>query len=348
MTCPAGTLAPGETVTCTADDPYTVTAEDLANGVVANTATASGVTEGTVDPVTSDPSSTSTLLTAPAPGISLAKVATPNDEASFVLGQEITYDFVGTNTGNVPLDDVAVEETAFSGSGDLSPIDCPDEQLEAGRSMTCTATYTLTQEDVDATRVTNAAVATGTPVGGGDPVSAEHDAEIPGVAEPAIGLEKSVEPETVVNAGDSVEYTFHLTNQGNVTLTDPQVTETAFTGTGGTPRGELPRRPSRARGRRRLHRELHAHAGRRRRGPGGQRRDRDRDAAGGCPHDVRGVDGARDDPGDGRRPHAREVREHRDVLRGRSGGHLRVRGHQHREPVAGRRRGRRDPVHRQR
>lgn len=235
VTCPAGTLAPGETVTCTADEPYTVTAEDLANGVVANTATASGVTEGTVDPVTSDPSSTSTPLTAPAPGISLAKVATPNDEASFVLGQEITYDVVVTNTGNVPLDDVAVEETAFSGSGDLSPIDCPNEQLEAGRSMTCTATYTLTQEDVDATRVTNAAVATGTPVGGGDPVSAEDDAEIPGVAEPAIGLEKSVEPETVVNAGDSVEYTFHVTNQGNVTLTDPQVTETAFTGTGGTP-----------------------------------------------------------------------------------------------------------------
>lgn len=235
VTCPAGSVAPGETITCTADEPYTVTGSDLENGAVDNTATASGTVEDTTDAVTSDPSSTSTPLTAPAPGISLTKVATPHDEASFVLGQEITYDFVVTNTGNVPLEDVTVEETAFSGVGDLSAIACPDDELAPGRSMTCTATYTLTQEDIDATRVTNAARATSSPVGGGDPVSDEDDAVVPGVAQPAIGLEKSVDPETAVNAGDTVEYTFHVTNQGNVTLTDPQVTETAFTGTGGTP-----------------------------------------------------------------------------------------------------------------
>ncbi|WP_344400207.1 CshA/CshB family fibrillar adhesin-related protein [Promicromonospora sukumoe] len=243
VTCPAGTLELGETVTCTADELYTVTAEDQADGSVDNTATASGTTEGTEDPVTSNESSTTTPLTAAEPAIALTKIATPHDEASFVVDQEIAYSFVVTNTGNVPLDDVTVDEAAFSGTGDLSAIDCPGTRLEPDRSMTCTATYTLTQGDIDATRVTNTAQATGRPVGGGDPVSADDSAEIPGVADPLIGLEKSVEPETARAAGETVEYTFHVINQGNITLTDPQVTETAFTGTGEAPTVSCPAGP---------------------------------------------------------------------------------------------------------
>ncbi|MBM9463648.1 DUF11 domain-containing protein [Aeromicrobium sp. YIM 150415] len=235
VTCSAGELAPGASVTCSADAPYTATADDQADGAVVNTATAAGDIVGTEDSVTSNESSTRTPLTTPAPGIELVKVATPHSEADYVVGQPITYHFVVTNTGNVPLDPVAVEETSFSGSGDLSSIECPDTRLAADRSMTCTATYTLTQEDIDAGRVTNSALATGTPVGGGDPVTSDSDEEIPGVEEPVLGLEKSATPNSARDAGTVIEYTFHLTNRGNVTLTDPSVAETVFTGSGGAP-----------------------------------------------------------------------------------------------------------------
>ncbi|UBH05347.1 hypothetical protein K8P10_000858 [Leucobacter sp. Psy1] len=244
VTCPADVLEPGQTVTCSADAAYAVTIDDQNTGAVENTATASGVVSGTTDPVVSNESSTSTPVTAPAPNISLTKTATPHEPNTFVVGQEITYHFAVRNTGNVPLEDVEVAELEFSGSGTVSAIECPTDALPAHRSMRCTATYTLTQQDVDATQVTNGAQATGLPVGGGDPVLDEDSAQIPGVAVPAIGLAKTVSPSTAFAAGDSVEYAFHITNLGNVTLADPRVDELLFSGTGGTPDVVCPSEPA--------------------------------------------------------------------------------------------------------
>lgn len=237
VTCPAGELAPGGTVTCAADEVYTATPADQAGGAVRNTATASATLVGAEDTVASNPSSTVTPLTTPAPGIDLVKIATPHDQASFTLGREILYSFVVTNTGNVPLDDVSLDETEFSGdSAQLSAISCPSTSLAPDRSMTCTATYILQQADIDRTELTNAAVANGEPVGGGDPVtSPEARVTIPGPVAPAIGLEKSVAPAVARSAGDTVTYTFHVTNHGNVTLSDPRIDEASFTGSGGSP-----------------------------------------------------------------------------------------------------------------
>lgn len=124
VTCPAAPLAAGASVTCTADAPYTITAADVAAGGVDNTATASGTPQGGT-PITSSPSSTHTPTTAPAPAMTIVKSASPSDAASFTAGQVITYTFVLTNTGNVPLDGVAIDDSTFSGTGTLSPIDCP-------------------------------------------------------------------------------------------------------------------------------------------------------------------------------------------------------------------------------
>ena len=249
VTCPAlpaGGLAPGEKITCTADAPYTATAQDQAEGAVHNTATATGTPVGTSATVTSNESSTSTPLTAPDPSLSLVKIATPHDAASFVAGQVISYRFVVTNTGNVPLRDVTVAETEFTGSGTAPTISCPDtssQPLGVDRSMTCTASYTITQDDVNAlpTPLRNTAEASGDPVGGGGRVTAPPaTVEIPGNARPAIGLEKSVTPRTAHKAGDTVDYTFHVTNLGNVTLTDPSIDERVFSGTGGVPVAACP------------------------------------------------------------------------------------------------------------
>ena len=57
-----------------------------------------------------------------------------------------------TNTGNVTVHDIAIGEIAFSGTGDPVAGHLPATTLAPGEPTTCTATYTVTQADVDAGR----------------------------------------------------------------------------------------------------------------------------------------------------------------------------------------------------
>ncbi|MEZ5191692.1 MAG: hypothetical protein R2734_03685 [Nocardioides sp.] len=96
--------------------------------------------------------STSTPIP-PDPSIALDKQAgTPTGNAA---GDTIDYTFVVTNTGNVTLDPVTVDDPK------VGPVACPSGPLAPGDSVTCgPATYTLTQADVDAGHVANTATAT--------------------------------------------------------------------------------------------------------------------------------------------------------------------------------------------
>ncbi|MCG8149591.1 hypothetical protein GUY44_03810, partial [Pimelobacter simplex] len=82
-----------------------------------------------------------------------------------MAGEMVTYSFEVTNDGNVTLSSVGISEGAFTGSGAMSAIDCPPGALAPGDSVTCTATYEVTQADVDAGAVRNTATAHGTPPG---------------------------------------------------------------------------------------------------------------------------------------------------------------------------------------
>ncbi|CAM5304142.1 beta strand repeat-containing protein [Leifsonia shinshuensis] len=235
--CPVTSLAPGTSTVCTAT--YTVTQADVDAGSVTNTAhaTATDPESGTVD---SAPSS-ATLTSAAAPAIALEKSASPDDAASFVVGQELTYSFVATNTGNVTLTDVGIDEQGFTGTGGaVNPV-CPaGAPIPPGGQVTCTATYTLTQADIDQGDVTNTATAHGTPPTGPAVSSAPDTISAPGNPAPAITVEKTATPSTVAAQGDAVQYTFTVTNSGNVTLKDVTVDETAFSGSGGTPAVSCP------------------------------------------------------------------------------------------------------------
>lgn len=230
VTCPSSTLAVDAVQTCTAA-PYTITAGDVTAGRVLNTATASGTTPDSAT-VSSAPSSTTTPTTAPAPSIRLVKTADPTDPARFVPGQLVTYTFTVTNIGNVPLNGLTIAETAFSGSGEVSAIECEATALAVGAVTTCEATYTLTTADVDAGSVTNSAVATGTPPGGDPVTSVPSTAVVPILPGPAVSLVKTADVETVEAAGDEVAYSFLVTNAGNVTLTGIVIDETEFSGSG--------------------------------------------------------------------------------------------------------------------
>lgn len=226
--CPdaASSLAPGQQVTCTAT--YQVTQADVDRGSVDNTATATGQPP-TGDPVTSDPSKVS-VPAQQKPAISLTKTA---DKTELVAGQTITYSFVVKNTGNVTLSEVKVNEGSFTGSGKLSAITCPQASLAPGDSETCTATYQVTQADVDRGSVENSATATGTPPNGADPVTSDpSQATVPSDPKPALSLQKTASPSRVGAVGDTISYSFAVTNTGNVTLHDVTIAEGAFTGSG--------------------------------------------------------------------------------------------------------------------
>ncbi|WP_338484898.1 hypothetical protein VM636_15725 [Streptomyces sp. SCSIO 75703] len=232
VVCPAGaaSLAPGETVTCTAT--YEVTQQDVDAGSLTNAATATG-TPPRGEPPVSPPSET-TVTPPQEPGLSLVKTGHSSEPGKLVLGEEITYDFVVTNTGNVTLKDVKVDEGDFDGKGTLGDVVCPTAEaasLAPGTSMTCTAGYTVTQEDIDAGSITNSATATGTPPTGEPPVSPPSETTVPAPEEPALAVVKTASADKLV-AGEEITYRFAVTNTGNVTLKDVTVDEGDFDGKG--------------------------------------------------------------------------------------------------------------------
>ncbi|MEV7598822.1 hypothetical protein AB0O91_15705 [Kitasatospora sp. NPDC089797] len=233
ISCPAGaaSLAPGASITCTAS--YTVTQADIDAGTITNTATATG-TPPSGPPVTSPPS-TATVTATPNPALTIVKSASPTTVSA--VGQTVDYSFLVTNTGNVTLTNVTVNETAFSGTGTAPVISCPAgaASLAPGASITCTASYAVTQADINAGSITNTATATGTPPSGPPVTSPPSSATVTATANPALTIVKSASPTTVTASGQTVDYSYLVTNTGNVTLTNVSVNETAFSGTGTPP-----------------------------------------------------------------------------------------------------------------
>ncbi|MFB6891636.1 GEVED domain-containing protein [Kitasatospora sp. NPDC056327] len=237
VVCPDGaaSLAPGAVITCTAE--YTVTQTDVNGGLVENTATATGTPPGGGTPVTSPPGAV-TVPFVPRPSLVVEKSA---DRQHLVAGETVTYSYLVTNTGNTTLTGITVTEGAFSGSGRLSAVSCPDGavSLDPGRVVTCTATYVVTQADVDAGRIDNAATAGGTPPGGTPVTSPPGGTSVTTEPRPALTVVKSADRERLV-VGQTVTYTYAVTNTGNVTLTGITVDETAWTGSGPAPRVGCP------------------------------------------------------------------------------------------------------------
>ncbi|WP_088974304.1 DUF7507 domain-containing protein [Micromonospora coxensis] len=225
ISCPVTTLAPGEDTTCTAT--YTVTQADLDNDGVTDTATARGTPPGSTTPVTSPPST----LTIPQAGVtaSIAVTKSSTTTAISAVGQQVPYRFLVVNTGGLTLTQVAVTDvqTPPSSNANLGPISCPVTTLAPGEDTTCTATYTVTQADLDIGGVSDTATARGTPPGGGDPVvSPPSSLTITGEPTPAITVVKH-SPTTTINAvGQQVPYEFLVTNTGNQTLNDVTVVDT--------------------------------------------------------------------------------------------------------------------------
>ncbi|MGJ9412632.1 hypothetical protein ACHAAC_07960 [Aeromicrobium sp. CF4.19] len=213
-----GTLQPGESVTATAS--YEVTAADVTAGTISNVATATGQPPAG-DPV-SDEDPADVTLPELTPSIEVEKTGGLAEGATGAAGDLVEYDFSVTNTGNVTLTDVSLDDP-LPGLSDVVFGDWPGETgvLEPGESVTATATYELKQPDVNAAGVDNTVTATGTPPAG-DPVDDSDEERVDLPSAPAIDVVKSgaLADGAEGSAGDVVEYGFTVTNTGNVTLTD--------------------------------------------------------------------------------------------------------------------------------
>ncbi|MEP1941734.1 MAG: hypothetical protein ABJJ03_01330, partial [Sulfitobacter sp.] len=152
-----------------------------------------------------------------APGYTLEKTS---DTATFAaVGETITYTYIVTNIGSVPIASLAVVDDKISSvSCDRSEI--LDTMLDSGPAefATCTGTYQITQEDFDRQEVTNVARATGVPSFGelgqlSDTVTVTGPA-----ASPVLFVDKSTTLSNFGEAGSTIPYSFLIRNDGDVTL----------------------------------------------------------------------------------------------------------------------------------
>jgi uncharacterized repeat protein (TIGR01451 family) len=223
------TLAPTASATFTAD-PYTVTAADVQRGVVINIATATGTTPDDV-PVESPEDSVST----PAfdPGMLVQKEASLNDvngNGMADLGETISYTFTVHNTGNVAIDDVTIDDPRVTG---VSPASAT---IAAGQTTVFTADpYTVTEADILAGVLSNTAMATGTPRGGTGITTPPSVVNVP-PAPPApaltVGKKAQIDDRNgngLADTGESIAYTITVTNTGNVTITDVEISDPMLT-----------------------------------------------------------------------------------------------------------------------
>ena len=222
------TLAPAESMTCSAS--YVVTQADVDAGQILNTATVTS-TDPDGDPV--DDTDDNTAPVAQMPSIDLVKSATGFTDAdgsgTVSLNDTINYEFVATNDGTVTLDNVTITDP-LPGLSALSCSPVAGSSLAPTESMTCTATYVVTQSDVDAGGVLNTATVNATDPGG-NPVDDTDDEAVPTPQDPAISIVKSLQSNADedgsgdVSLNDTLTYSFVATNDGNVTLDNVTITD---------------------------------------------------------------------------------------------------------------------------
>ena len=136
-----------------------------------------------------------------------AKQSTYNE-----VGDVINYSFVVTNTGNVSLngpvtidDDKTTDETCPA----VNTVGNSDDKLDPGESITCTASYTITQTDLDTGSVTNVASAS---VGG--TTSPTDTVKVDAV--PTLSISKSNDSyPTAEKIGNQVKFTIEVTAHRN-------------------------------------------------------------------------------------------------------------------------------------
>ena len=176
------------------------------------------------------------------PEIELAKtlLANADEDGSGDVSRNdtLTYQLIATNIGDTDLSDVTIADPMPG----LSTLLCSPVQpaaLAIGQALTCTGTYSVSQADVNASRIDNTALVTAV-----DPAarpvadSATETVAINAVA--AITVAKSLLTDLAgAGAGDVLDYEFVVTNPGNVDLDNVALADPLIGGPVGCPQTVL-------------------------------------------------------------------------------------------------------------
>jgi len=157
-----------------------------------------------------------------APAIGVSKTVTSTGPYS--AGSTIGYQIVATNSGNVTLGNVQVNDDKITPNSTTCPSVAP------GGTCTLTGSYTVAQADIDGPgHVLNHASASGTPPVGAA-VSAATSADTPLVpGAPALQTTKTVTSTGPYQLGSTISYQIVATNSGTVTLSNVLVSDSKTT-----------------------------------------------------------------------------------------------------------------------
>lgn len=210
---------------------YTVTESDLLRPgpAIVNTALATAT-----NPLLPDVGETDTATVTLVYTKSLSIVKTPSQTTFDGTGQTITYTFVVTNNGNVPLYNVAVVDD-LTGFTTTIPVLSPTVGVTAG-----SAQYTSQFSDLQAGAITNTVVATGSTIISGDEVTATDTVVVIGL--PNLSIAKSADAPypsgTDVIPGNQIVYRLQIFNSGasapNAQITDQVPSDVTLVGVSGT------------------------------------------------------------------------------------------------------------------
>ena len=212
------TLATGESRSF--ETSWTVTEENIRNGHVLNQATGSA-TDGDGDPVEPVPGKADEPTEAQNPALYLEK--TSDKEGEVKLGETLTYTIRVLNNGNETLKNVTVTDEM---TGDVWKAGT----LKPGELRIFETKYTVTEADLLKGSVLNRVTATGKDPDGKDPTVVPGETENP--TEPVnahLMLKKTTTSHPKNKAGytvgEAITYQIEAFNDGNLTLTDVEVTD---------------------------------------------------------------------------------------------------------------------------
>jgi len=248
----------GATATFTAS--YSVTGTDLLAGFVDNQGTVIAMPDDSVTDVsdssnpgdggtTGSPNEDDpTTTTFPNPIVlnpSIVAEKVPNNTGianPATVGNTISYSITIENNGDLILTGVSLTDTLTNDDGTLlgpatptfvsSTSSSPQGTLIVGESATYSLSYLITQADIDSGGLSNTITANATAENGaniqdvsddgddGDGNTVDDPAVTTLPANPSIIITKIAIPDSNVPAGTTVTYTYRVTNNGNQTITN--------------------------------------------------------------------------------------------------------------------------------
>ena len=234
------TLAPGATEVIQAT--YNIDQPAADTGSISNTVSVDGTAPDGTE-VSDDLDAPVVVNTTLTPSIEVTKVSTithSDSDVSVGVGDTINYTITVENTGNTTLTDISVSDiitdkasvglTLTSGPTYDTSNTATEGTLGVGESATYSATFVITQQAVNAGGVSNTASVTSKDPSGTDVTDSTDSATedlIPRTAAMSVVKTASVDDNGDVKngVGDVIQYTVTVTNTGNVTLTDVDLSD---------------------------------------------------------------------------------------------------------------------------